>query len=323
VSEPDKGALFDAVKDLIGSVTSDYPKIIVEQLFADHRRSNTLYLNSNGAQYTYDRGCYEFSSTFSAHEGEKASSFSGYGARFLGFGTRLIDFPMHRDLLRESEESLKAKSAGNKQTGTLILTPNCLHEIFGTIFSNFISDSVIIDKTSPWKDMLGKPVADERITVSASPLDPRIVCGSRITGDGYRAENCTLKENGNLKTFQLSQYGSRKTGLPRAANYGSEYVVAPGDKALADMIASTKHGVLMGRFSGGQPGTNGDFSGVAKNSFLIENGEIAGALSETMISGNFVEMLKTLIDILKETVCTSYAVLPWMSFGGVTIAGAE
>ena len=32
-----------------------------------------------------------------------------------------------------------------------------------------------------------------------------------------------------------------------------------------------ERGVLLGRFSGGSPSPSGDFSGVAKNSFLIEN----------------------------------------------------
>jgi PmbA protein len=69
--------------------------------------------------------------------------------------------------------------------------------------------------------------------------------------------------------------------------------------------------ILVGRFSGGEPGINGDFSGVAKNSFLIEGGKIVGAASETMISGNLADMLFNLVDISSETVFDGVSILPY------------
>ena len=60
------------------------------------------------------------------------------------------------------------------------------------------------------------------------------------------------------------------------------------------------------RFSGGMPGVNGDFSGVAKNSFLIENGKVTTPISETMISGNLAEMLNSIIAVSADTVCDEY-----------------
>ena len=77
----------------------------------------------------------------------------------------------------------------------------------------------------------------------------------------------------------------------------------------------------MGRFSGGQPSSNGDFSGVAKNSFLIENGKIGPALSETMIAGNLADMLNHLRAVSREQVADGMSVLPYMAFDGITISG--
>lgn len=65
-------------------------------------------------------------------------------------------------------------------------------------------------------------------------------------------------------------------------------------------------------------GASGDFNGVAKNSFLIKDGKLAGAVTETMISGNFAELLKNLRGISRETVCDGYSVLPWAAFDGIT-----
>lgn len=78
---------------------------------------------------------------------------------------------------------------------------------------------------------------------------------------------------------------------------------------------------MVGRFSGGAPGISGDFSGVAKNSFLIENGKITDAVSETMISGNLAEMLNSLVDISSDTVADGESVMPYAAFSGVTVSG--
>ena len=78
-------------------------------------------------------------------------------------------------------------------------------------------------------------------------------------------------------------------------------VVGAGPVGLACAIEAKREGLrakvidkgaLVNRLSMGSPAANGDFSGVIKNSFLIEDGGLSGALSETMISGNTINMLK-------------------------------
>ncbi len=164
-------------------------------------------------------------------------------------------------------------------------------------------------------------VADERITLSISPEDPRIVCGPHYTGDGFRGRDYDLIKDGVLQSFMLSLYVANKAGLSPAANSAYSLVMEGGDVAYEDMIKDIKKGIIVGRFSGGQPSTNGDFSGVAKNSFLVEDGQIKGAISETMINGNLAELLNHLVAISKETVADGSTVLPYVAFDGVVISG--
>ena len=210
---------------------------------------------------------------FQRMKGEKASSFIGYGANLNTLDEPFLEIGQQKILLEESEKQLSARPVDGKFVGTLVITPACLGEILSTIVGNFMSDSVIIDKTSPWIEKLGERVADEKFTLSTIPLDDRIVCGERFTGEGYPSQNETLIENGILKSFKLSAYGSRKTGYARALNSSWNMEVQPGDTSLEEILSGIDKGLILNRFSGGQPGTNGDFSGVAKNSFLIENGE--------------------------------------------------
>jgi PmbA protein len=128
-------------------------------------------------------------------------------------------------------------------------------------------------------------------------------------------------EKGILKTFLLSLYGSKKTGKARAVNSGGAYVIEPGNKSFDELVKSVKKGILLSRFAGGAPSDNGDFSGVAKNSYYIENGKIKYPLSETMISGNLVEMLKNIKNISKERINFGEAIFPWILFEGLVISG--
>ena len=142
-----------------------------------------------------------------------------------------------------------------------------------------------------------------------------------MTDDGFFAEDFDVIEKGVLRSFLLSLYAANKTGLPRAKNSSGALIVAPGDTPLQTLIGSVERGLLVGRFSGGEPSANGDFSGVAKNSFLIENGKIAGAVSETMISGNLAALLQNLRGLSVQTVEDGATSLPWAAFDGVTISG--
>ena len=60
---------------------------------------------------------------------------------------------------------------------------------------------------------------------------------------------------------------------------------------------------------------------MAKNSYLIEDGEIKYPVSETMVSGNFAEMLQSVKAISRERVDSGYGILPWVAVSGVTISG--
>jgi PmbA protein len=189
----------------------------------------------------------------------------------------------------------------------------------GSALGNCVGGGAIIAGTSPWKDKIGEIVADKGINVSYDPLDKRILNGSRLQ-DGYLAYKQDIIKDGRLAAFALGEYASLKTGLPRAGATGN-MVVAGGELSVDALIAGVERGILINRFSGGSMSQNGDFSGVAKNSFLIENGKIAGAISETMVSGNMLEMLFDVAGISFETDCGGGSVIPWAAFNGVVISG--
>ena len=170
------------------------------------------------------------------------------------------------------------------------------------------------------KDKLNEKVASDSLTISCSPTDEDISKKVFVTDDGLKTQEVTYIENGVLKSYLLTLYGAKKTGLELRPT--AEIIkVKPGEKSLDDIIKSTDRGIILGRFSGGNPASNGDFSGVAKNSYYVEDGEVKFPLIQKMVSRNLYEIFHSIEDISKEVINMGYAVLPWVKVNGVVVSG--
>jgi len=159
------------------------------------------------------------------------------------------------------------------------------------------------------------------VTFSLKASDERLVETEPYTDDGLKAENVTVLEKGVLKNQLLSLYAANKTSRPVTRNSSRAMVMEPGETPLKDMIASVKRGLIVGGFSGGRPGVSGDFSGVAKNSFYIEDGKIQGAVSETMINGNLEKVFQNVTAVSKEVSMDGASVMPYLATEGIVISG--
>ena len=320
--ECDTDRLFARTKELLETIREKHPKILMEQMVTEHNTGNTVFMSSQGVTYRTRSGAYNFSLMYSGHEGEKSTSFYGSDITLKTLDQPVIDCGFIERELSMVEQQLDPVPLEGKFTGPAVLAPYALGEIvLWTVMGNFVSDHCLIDGTSIWKDKLGEQVADPRFNMSFEPRSEDVVVGSRYTGEGYPAENFDLIRDGKLVSFALSQYGANKTGGKRAGNSGSNMTVASGEKSLEEIIAGIEKGILVMRFSGGEPAPSGEFSGVAKNSFLIENGKIAAALTETMISGCVPEMLMKIRDISSDTLKDGDNSLPYVAFDGLTISG--
>ncbi len=318
---PDIDKFFERTKELVKDIKERHPHILIEQMVVSHEKEDGIYVDTNGTEYEIAAGNYNVSIMFSGHDGDKVTSFFG-----TDFSTDNLDKPfielgsVEKDLT-DVENQLNTVPLTGKFEGVALLTPSCLNEIMYYIVGNFAGTNVILDGTSIWKDKIGKKVADEQITISMNPLDDRIICGERFTEDGFISENYDFIKDGVLKSFVIPLYVANKTGYERARNSSHSIVIKGGNTPLDEIIKGIKKGLIVGRFSGGNPSINGDFSGVAKNSFLVEDGKIVGAVNEVMINGNLADILNNLVAISKETVQDGSKVMPYMAFDKVIISG--
>ncbi|HUV06153.1 MAG TPA: metallopeptidase TldD-related protein, partial [Spirochaetia bacterium] len=320
-TEPDLDAMYDRLKEFVGAVKAGYPSTILEQGILDFTFRNSLFLNSNGVDFETNHGAYNCGAMFTTREGRKTSSFNYSGFSTKDLEKEIIECGSLRTLLAQSSEQTDLRAIGGKFTGEVIVTPDCLADFVGYFTGTFLSDQALISGTSILKDKLGGQVAHENLTLHSRPRSRELAENYFVTGDGYRAEDSTIVDRGVLKTFLLSLYGARKTGRDRAVNNGGAFIVEPGERSFEEITGSVKRGLLLCRFSGGSPADNGDFSGVAKNSYSIENGKILHPVSETMISGNLLSFFKSIRAVSRERINFGSAIYPWVCVSDLTISG--
>ena len=321
VSESDREKFFERIKEYLDDVNKEFPKVFIEQLIADFADSKSVYANTNGTEFSYRTAYYSMGSMYSAHDGDMTTSFNSTGVDFVDLSEPIMNKGTQRMMYELCEKELEAEPFEGKFTGVAVFAPSALGDIIGTAIDNFTGDETIIDSTSPWRNKLNEKVASDSLTVRLIPIDERIIGGERYTAEGYRTENCDIIKNGILENFTLSEYAARKSGEKRCPTLSSCMEVVAGNTPYDELISKIDKGILVCRVSGGSPAGNGDFSGVAKNSFLIENGKITKPVLETMLSGNLADMLMNVTDISKETAEDGSTVYPWVAFDGVTVSG--
>ena len=319
--EPDSEAMYERLREFVDYAASAYPKTRLEQCILDFSRGQSFYSNSNGAEFEERSGLYGFFAMFTSKDGEAASSFNYSGASHRGLRKPLKAWGSIDELMRQSAEQTRVEPLSGAFSGDLVLTPDCLGDFIGYLDGVYLGDYPLITGNSPWKDRLGEQVVSPLVTIRSEPSGPRVEIGYGYTGDGFRAENCPIIEGGRLANYTIGFYASNKTGKARCPSGGGAVVVEPGETALEDMIRDVKRGILLARFSGGNPSDNGDFSGVAKNSYLIEDGRIVRPVGETMIAGNVAKLFESVRAVSAETVDYGSGVLPWMLAGGVSVSG--
>jgi PmbA protein len=318
--EPDRDRMVSRLQEWLEYVRGAYPKAIIDSAQIQFTRNDTDHVNSNGVRLHSEKGLYSVTTVFSAKDDTGSASFN-YTVYALGN----LDRPLREvtkldDLLRESVEHIQARPVQGAFTGDLLIAPEALTTPLAFLTGQ-LGDEELIAGRSIYREKLGQSIASPLLTLRCPMPGDEFPAAQFVTYDGRLTRECAPVEQGMLNSFMVSLYGARKTGLDPLPHNGFPWSVDAGESDLFDMIRSIKRGVLLRRFSGGRTAADGSFSGVAKNSFYIEDGEIRHPLAETMISGNYATLLNALRAVSRERTRFGNCTLPWVLAEGVTVSG--
>ena len=318
---PDMPRFYDRLTEFLAAVARDYPQVKLMAMIADHTATHTLYANHNGTVFENFDGVYHVVLEFAGNDGARTTGFHDAAVAFHDLDTPIMALGNVAQALRDAQDSLTVAATPDKFVGPIIMTPALAQQAAAMLVDVAMSGNVIMAGTSLWRDSIGKAVASDKVTLRLAVDDDRLAERDPFTSDGFLSREVTLIEKGVLRSHCLDLYAAGKSGRPVTANDGATPIMEPGDDALSDMIASIDCGLLVGGFSGGHPGANGELSGVAKNSFLIRHGKIVGAVSETMISCNLLALFRSVSAVSREAVCSGDSVFPYVKCEGVTVSG--
>ena len=321
INVPNFDHMYNRLVELNAKTKADYPNISIMEARIDFIRENSELMNSNRVKFKTGFGKYSISIEFSVKNKIGNSITNSASLVVKNLDKSLLDCGSIRYLFEQAISQINAKPIEGRFVGDLILTPDCLGEFVKFFSVLTLRDNLLISGASIYRDKIGHQICDSGLTLRSVPISEDMADGYFITADGYKAVNSTLIEKGVLRSFLLSQYGAKKTGLRYGFNDGKCYVIDQGDKRLQELTKKIKRGLLVGEFCEDRPNEKGDFSGTVKNSFYIEDGRIKFPVSSAMISGNISKMLMCVNGISKERINFGNAIYPWVSVGGITIHG--
>jgi PmbA protein len=317
----DKELMHQRVEECIHDIKSKYPLINLRNIGLEHNLKSEIFANSTGLILEQKQGYYGFGSLFSASQNNKVSSFNYRHGSLRELSKPLMSFMALEQSIRETEQLISAAPLQSSFEGDIVVDPMCFFDDFIHPFINTISDSSMIAAKSVFRDKLNQIIFNQGLSLSACPQNKNAATQDFYDGEGFETENFDVVKNGTLKSFLLSPYASRKIKIARTPTSSQHFSVASGSKKYSELLQQCKKGLLLNRFSGGRPSENGDFSGVAKNSFLIEDGKITQALNEVMVSGNIFTLLAGDCDFSTETLNNGSIQSPWAYLRGVKISG--
>jgi PmbA protein len=312
--EPGEALMADKVAELLAFRARETPTMMLEEGLIAHQRLDARLVTSGGSAIGRRIGCYQLALMGTAKEGKQASSFNYTEGRADELSSQPIErYAGIEQVLRDTARQVHTQPLAAKFVGDVVLMPMAAASLFGWLLGQ-LADMQLIAGSSLYRDRVGQAIASSLLTLRSRFDAPGV---SAVSADGCVAAPVDVLRAGQLQCLTPSLYASRKTGLPHVPVAGEGWEVPAGETPLAELVTGVRHGALVGRLSMGNPAPNGDFSGVIKNSFLLEGGGTGPALRETMISGNIARLLQDVQAVSRERIDTASWHLPWLRIGGL------
>lgn len=288
-------------------------------------------VNSRGIKAQESQSLFSCVAISFARDGEDVSGMT-FEAQYSrrADGVKPVDVAM--SAARQAVASLGARTTESFK-GTLVLHPFAVAEIIANCLLHAVDAANVQKGMSSLGGKRGTRIASPLLTVEDDGLVPGGTASSSFDREGLPPNRLFIVKDGVLENFLYNSYTARKdkvasnghaTGTMRnLPSIGPTNVtIKAGSTPLKKLIGDVKRGVLVQRFAGWPEAVTGDFSGVVKGGFLIENGETTVPLTETLISGNVFELLEHIVAVSED--CRQvgpHLVTPYIRIDDVSITG--
>ena len=295
----------NAVLDVDSSQSSDN---ILNRIGSYSEEINrNIIMNSAGSEMEWEEVRTRFRAMSVASDGERMERYYDGPDGTCGFElVKDLDIEgLGRDTAKEAVLTLKAKRAPSGALSVItdpMVSGLLAHEVMG----HASEADEVVKRRSFLTDAVGKEVASPVISMYDDGTVSKAHGTILYDDEGTPASRTAIIENGIYKGYMhtlesASLMGVRPTGNGRAENFGKRIwtrmtntFFGPGDRALDDLIADTRYGILCDKMVNGmEDPVGGGFEAKVLRGFLIENGRITDMLRSFTLTGRALEILRT------------------------------
>jgi len=303
-------SLIELVQNYLNDINTKYPQIIVSDLQLPAIDTSIVYGNTNQVELAHSFIKYDCFIEYTSETDKQKCSYY-YDFSFSKLPSKLLDLYEQCFWYNLKSNVTNFQRPSDIRNCKILLAPSVVEDIIIDGIYTFCNSVAIMSDASIWNKACNTAVADKRLSIALDPYNESIICGERITDNGTLSQPFYLIHNGILENFCLSRKASSISGFPMAANTSDSIVVSGGEHTFDEIISKISCGIIISRFSGGDISLSGDFSGLAKNCYLIENGEIVSSVNDIRIYGNVVDMLNGIEDLSIDHNINGYSIVPW------------
>lgn len=180
----------------------------------------------------------------------------------------------------------------------VLFDPSCACSLIGH-FVNAISGSSIYRRSSFLLNSIGEQIFPQWFNINELPHIKQGLSSSPYDSEGVATKDLKIVDQGQLQTYLLTSYSSRKLGLRSTGHAGGihNWFVETSPDTLQDLFKKMGTGLYVTELMG--QGVNiitGNYSRGAAG-FWIKNGEIAFPVHEITIAGNLKDIYQNIISI--------------------------
>lgn len=275
--------------------------------------------NSEGGGAGWSRRFFGLVTSDGFCAGRMGSSFSVSASVLAGDASgmeRDYDYSSTRHAADLEDAALIGRRAGERAvrrlhprkiaTGAmpLVFDPRVAGSLLGH-FAGAINGAGIARGTSFLRGKMDQRVFAPGVRIIDDPLRPRGLSSRPFDGEGVTCTPLNLVDDGILRSWLLDSATAAQLKLQTTGHAGrsgagapsptpSNLYMAAGTVSPQDLIGAIGRGFYVTELIGaGVNGVTGDYSRGASG-FLIENGALAGPVSEVTIAGNLAEMFQHL-----------------------------
>lgn len=318
------------VEEMLTTARGYDSRVTVDTAMFNANVGRRAVVSSRGIREEEQGSDFSYSIVGMAVDGEEVSSFN-----YRFDSTRLVDeIDVKRIALEVAKSVIASLGAkrGESFKGAVILSPNAVGELMMGPIVHSINANNVQKGMSKWAGRLEGKVASPLLTVEDDGLLVGGAGSHSFDREGLPPTPLKIIEDGVLRTYLYNSYTAQKEGRPSTGHASggtrsvpsigpTNLIIKAGDKSKDKLIGEIKKGVLVTRFSGSSAPVSGDFSGVVKGGFLIENGKLTRPLIETLIAGNLFDLLPQISGISRETERIGSLVAPYIRMEEVSITG--